>query len=116
MNKVSAFVTLVVSLVTVSLFPLASRAGEVTIPNQLNESVKPELATKYTYIEDGEYTKALNLPTYEWLPTDGKPKAIIFGIHGLTLHGRRYRVLARTMAVNGYGFVALDMRGFGRCY
>ena len=40
---------------------------------------------------------------------------IILGIHGLTLHGRRFRVLARTMAINGIGFVSMDMRGFGQC-
>ena len=116
MKNVFAIVTLALCLIVASIVPPTALAGEITIPKQLNENVKPELATKYTYIEDGEYTKALNLPTYEWLPSDGKPKAIILGIHGLTLHGRRYRVLARTMAVNGYGFVALDMRGFGRCY
>jgi alpha-beta hydrolase superfamily lysophospholipase len=91
-------------------------SGEITIPSQMNEVVKPELAAKYTYIENGEYTKALGFPTYEWLPTDTKPKAIILGIHGLTLHGRRYRTLARTLAVSDYGFVALDMRGFGSCH
>lgn len=90
-------------------------AGEITIPSQLNESIKPELKAKYQYIEDGDYTKQLNIPTYEWLPVDEKPKAVILGIHGLTLHGRRFRVLARTLAVSGYAFVAMDMRGFGRC-
>lgn len=116
MKKVSSIVTFALSLMVSSLFPPMATAGEITIPYQLKEVVKPELATKYTYIEDGEYTKQLNIPTYEWLPTDTKPKAVILGIHGLTLHGRRYRVLARTMAVSGYAFVAMDMRGFGRCY
>lgn len=90
-------------------------AGEVTIPSQMNEAIKPELAAKYTYTEDGEYTKELGFPTYEWMCVGSKPKAIIIGVHGLTLHGRRYRVLARTLAVSGYGFIAMDMRGFGRC-
>ncbi|MDZ4834739.1 MAG: alpha/beta fold hydrolase [Candidatus Melainabacteria bacterium] len=115
MKKVSAIVTLAISLAAASFAPQAAIGGEVTIPSQLNEVIKPELALRYKYIEDGDYSKQLNIPTYEWLPTETKPKAIILGIHGLTLHGRRYRVLARTMAVSGIGFVALDMRGFGKC-
>jgi acylglycerol lipase len=116
MKKVSAIVTLALSLMSATALSPAALAGEITIPTQLNEQLKPELSTKYKYTEDGDYTTALNLPTYEWLPSEGTPKAIILGIHGLTLHGRRYRVLARTMAVSGYGFVAMDMRGFGRCF
>ncbi len=109
--------SLLLSCIALLSFPLAAQAGEVTIPSQMNEVVKPELANKYKYIEDGDYSKALNIPTYEWLNADGnKPKAIVLGIHGLTLHGRRYRVLARTLAVSGFSFVAMDMRGFGRCY
>lgn len=50
------------------------------------------------------------------MDADGTPKAIILGIHGLTLHGRRFRVLARSLAAHGIGFVALDMRGFGQCH
>ena len=49
------------------------------------------------------------------MPVGTPPKAMIIGIHGLTLHGRRFRVLARSLAVNGVGFVSVDMRGFGRC-
>ena len=106
----------IATLTLVSALPLLpARGGEITIPSQMNEVVRPDLAAKYSYTENGEYTKALGFPTYEWLPTETKPKAIVLGIHGLTLHGRRYRTLARTLAVSGYGFVALDMRGFGAC-
>lgn len=91
-------------------------AAESTMPAKYVENLSADLASRYVYIEDGEYTKALGIPTYQWLPADGKLKAVIVAVHGLTLHGRRFRVLARSMAVNGIGFVSLDMRGFGRCY
>ncbi len=97
--------------------PLATPAydGESTMPPSYVENIKPEMAAKYVFTKDGEYTKALNIPTYEWMPASGTPKAIVLGIHGLTLHGRRFRVLARSLAVNEVGFVSMDMRGFGRC-
>lgn len=81
------------------------------------DDVNPELAKRYVYTQDGDYTKALNMPTYEWMPanTAQPPKVMFLGIHGMTLHGRRFRVIARALALNGAGFVALDMRGFGRC-
>lgn len=92
-----------------------SLAGESTMPAKYVENINPSLAAKYKYTEDGQYTKALGIPTYEWMPSEGPSRAMVLGIHGLTLHGRRFRVLARSIAVNGAGFVSLDMRGFGRC-
>lgn len=94
----------------------AALAGESTMPPPYIDQVKPEFAQRYAYTEDGDYSKSLNIPTYEWMPVSDPPKAIVLGIHGLTLHGRRFRVLARSLAINGVGFVALDMRGFGRCH
>jgi alpha-beta hydrolase superfamily lysophospholipase len=94
----------------------AARAGESTMPPSFHEIIDPEMASKYVYTENGDYTKALGFPTYEWMPVGAPPKAMVLGIHGLTLHGRRFRVLARTFAVNGSGFVSMDMRGFGSCY
>jgi alpha-beta hydrolase superfamily lysophospholipase len=90
-------------------------AGESTMPSSWVENISPELAAKYAYTEDGEFTQALKIPTYEWMPVGVSPKVVVIGIHGLTLHGRRMRVLARSLAVNGVGFISLDMRGFGRC-
>jgi alpha-beta hydrolase superfamily lysophospholipase len=90
-----------------------ANAAESTMPDTFKEVINPAVAGKYTYTENGAYTKALGIPTYEWMPTNPPLKAIVIGIHGLTLHGRRYRVLARALAVNGIGFVAMDMRGFG---
>lgn len=93
----------------------AASAGENTMPASYKEDINPDLASKYLYTEDGQYTKALGIPTYEWMPVGTPPRAIILGVHGLTLHGRRFRVLARTLAVNGIGFISMDMRGFGQC-
>lgn len=91
-------------------------ALESTMPSdKYPDAVKPELAAKYTYSEDGEFSEKIGIPTYEWMPVDGPPKAVIVGVHGLTLHGRRFRVLARALAINKIGFVSFDMRGFGRC-
>jgi len=88
----------------------------MTIPAQMTESLNPDVLARFKYAEDGAWTEACGLPTYEWMPAGKEPEAIIIGIHGLTLHGRRYRVLARTMAVSGIGFISADMRGFGRCH
>lgn len=90
-----------------------ANAAESTMPPTFKEVINPSLANKYTYSENGDFTKKLGIPTYEWMPADAPLKAIVLGIHGLTLHGRRYRVLARALAVNGIGFVSMDMRGFG---
>jgi len=88
-------------------------ASESTMPETFKEVIEPDMAGKYKFIEDGQYATA-GLPTYEWMPVDQDPKAIIVAIHGLTLHGRRFRVLGRSLAVQGIGFISMDMRGFGR--
>jgi alpha-beta hydrolase superfamily lysophospholipase len=95
---------------------LPALGAESTMPPQYLERMRPDVAAKYSYTEYGDYSRALNIPTYEWMPVDEPPSAIILGIHGLTLHGRRFRVLARSLAVNGIGFISLDMRGFGACH
>lgn len=102
-------------LVATAIFN-STLAAESTMPSSYVENVSPELAAKYKYTEDGGFTDQLHIPTYQWMPAQGKPRAIVLGIHGLTLHGRRFRVLARSLAINGIGFVAMDMRGFGRCF
>lgn len=98
----------------VSSFLPASAVIESTMPPQYVEAINPQYAQQYVYSENGDSAAACGLPTYQWLPANGKLKSLIIGIHGLTLHGRRYRVLARTMAVNNIGFIAMDMYGFGR--
>jgi alpha-beta hydrolase superfamily lysophospholipase len=70
----------------------------------------------FTYVEDGEFSQQIHIPTYEWIPKDTPLKGIIFAIHGLTLHGKTFQVTGRTFASHGFYFIAPDMRGFGRCY
>lgn len=107
----------VATLICLSLFSFCSeRASAAESTMRTPDQINPEIAAKYSYTEDGAFSEALKLPTYEWMPADGPQKAIVLGIHGLTMHGRRFRVLARSLAVNGMGFISLDMRGFGRCH
>lgn len=91
------------------------KALESTMPPNYVENIVPEIGKLYSYAEKGQFATGSVLPVYEWMPSSGHLKAIILGVHGLTLHGRRYRILARTLAVNGIGFVSMDMRGFGSC-
>ena len=98
------------------VMPESVKSNEITIPSQLPDKMTAEAAANFTYVEDGDFSKTLKIPTYEWIPSSNQElKAVVVGIHGLTLHGRRFRVLARTLAQYGIGFVAMDMRGFGRC-
>src|SRR5258708_3079788 len=70
---------------------------------------------RFHYVKDGDIAKAVHLPVYEWYPKQ-KPDGLVLAIHGLTLHGLRYEVLAKTLAVDNpmgcYYVVAPDMRGF----
>ncbi len=70
---------------------------------------------KYTYVEnDAELSKAANgLPVHVWAPVRQKVRMVVLAVHGLTLHGRCYEVLARGFASGGALFVAPDMRGYG---
>ncbi|HEY9733116.1 MAG TPA: alpha/beta fold hydrolase [Drouetiella sp.] len=67
-------------------------------------------------VEDGPLSKRLHIPLYEWIPKDKEPDGMVLAIHGLTLHGKRYEVLGRAFAAEGFYVAAPDMRGFGRCY
>lgn len=71
---------------------------------------------RMTYVEDGELSKQLHMPTYEWIPKGQKPHGMILLIHGLTLHGKRYDVLGKAFAAEGLYACSTDMHGFGRCY
>ncbi len=70
----------------------------------------------FNFVEDGDFSKQLHLPTYEWIPKDNNPKGVVFAVHGLTLHGKTFQVTGRAFASRGFYFIAPDMRGFGRCY
>ena len=73
-------------------------------------------ADRFNYVVDGDFSKQVHIPTYEWISKENPPKAIIFACHGLTLHGKTFEVTGRTFAAHGFYFIAPDMRGFGRCY
>src|SRR5271167_2762021 len=103
----STFISFVVSLGLV-LFcssPLARAAD-----------ADPALSEHVVYVEDGPLSKELHLPICEWYPENSAPSALLLAIHGLTLHGKRYDVLGRAFALEGFYTCAPDMRGFGRCY
>lgn len=116
MNKGSKnLLSALLGLLALPILQTSGMASEITIPSQMPDTASPEILARFSYTQDGPFSDASGLPTYQWMPVDKEPKAIILGIHGLTLHGRRYRVLARTMALNGVGFVSMDYNGFGRC-
>ncbi len=48
-----------------------------------------------------------------WTP-DGKPRAVINLVHGFKDHSGRYEKWATRFAENGYGVIAVDLRGHGR--
>jgi alpha-beta hydrolase superfamily lysophospholipase len=61
------------------------------------------------------FSTELNIPIYEWHRTgDIAPRAVLLFIHGTSLHGGVYDVVARSLAKEGYLVFAPDMRGFGR--
>ena len=36
---------------------------------------------QFTYVEDGEFSRQIHIPTYEWIPKDPQLKGIIFACH-----------------------------------
>jgi alpha-beta hydrolase superfamily lysophospholipase len=63
---------------------------------------------------DGEFTKRLNLPVYEWSDPDKPRRGTIVALHGLTFYAAAFDDVASYLAEQGYDFFAIDMRGFGR--
>ncbi|WP_406708129.1 alpha/beta fold hydrolase [Streptomyces halobius] len=53
------------------------------------------------------------IATYSWLPSSGRPRALVQIAHGAAEHGRRYDRFARFLAGHGYGVIASDHRGHG---
>ncbi len=77
---------------------------------------EPDPNDRIVYVEDGQPSKELRLPTYEWFPKDTQPIGSLLAIHGLTLHGKKFEVVCKAFAASGFYTCAFDMRGFGRCY
>jgi len=55
----------------------------------------------------------LMLYAQQWLP-ENKPRAIINLVHGFKDHSGRYSAWAQKLTREGYGVVAVDLRGHGR--
>jgi acylglycerol lipase len=102
------FMFLILLLQTASAFAVGLNYPAVAQDGDPNDRV--------SYVEDGEFSKILKIPTYEWIPKNTKPVGVVLAIHGLTLHGKRYEVLGKAFAAEGIYACAPDMRGFGRCY
>ena len=73
-------------------------------------------ADRITVVVDGDRSKQLHLPLYEWYPKDKEAIGMLLAIQGLTLHGNTYEVIGKAFAAEGFYACAPDMRGFGRCY
>ncbi len=52
-------------------------------------------------------------PIVSWLPADGKPRLVLFCIHGFSLHKGCFAAFGKEMAKDGIATYAIDMRGFG---
>ncbi len=39
----------------------------------------PDPNDRVTFVQDGEFSKALHIPTYEWIPKNTKPERSRFG-------------------------------------
>ncbi|HEY9718243.1 MAG TPA: alpha/beta fold hydrolase [Trichormus sp.] len=63
---------------------------------------------------NGPLAKELNLPIYEWSDPTKPCKGTIVAVHGLTFYAAAYDDVATHLINNGYRFIAMDMRGFGR--
>lgn len=63
---------------------------------------------------NGGLAKELNLPVYEWSDPAKPCKGTIVAVHGLTFYAAAFDDVATHLANNGYRFIAMDMRGFGR--
>jgi len=80
-------------------------------------SLVPDRVPLKIVVEDkGWLVQKLHLPACQWSQSMAQPRAVILGVHGVTLHGKNFDELARYLAARGVLFVAPDLRGFGRWY
>ena len=110
MNMYFQFLTLLCAVFLMLITPTRVMADEHA-PTTVNS------APRYTFVENGKLSEQVHLPTYEWVPIKSPPDGMVLAIHGLTLHGRSYEILARSFAAENamgtYYVVAPDLRGFG---
>jgi alpha-beta hydrolase superfamily lysophospholipase len=86
----------------------------LTVQNAFAQESNP--LDRIEFVQDGPLSQQLSMPLCEWYPKTTKPIGMVLAIHGLTLHGKRYDVLGKAFAAEGFYACAPDMRGFGRCY
>lgn len=114
MLPLKSILTAATCLLVCSQSPLLA-ADTATAPDRFDEMPDPIHWTgKYAHSQDGEWKEKSGLPTNQWLPVGQAPRAVVLAIHGLTLHGGSYEVLARGFAAGSFIFVAPDMLGYGR--
>lgn len=58
-------------------------------------------------------TPMIKVPYRSWLPRFGKPRVVLFCIHGLGLSSKSFDDFGRRMASSGIPTYAMDVRGFG---
>ncbi len=68
----------------------------------------PELREVDFLTEDG-----VQLPIHRWLPTGGKPRAVIVGVHGFNDYGNFLKRPAGYFSSQGFAVFTYDQRGFG---
>ena len=68
----------------------------------------PELHDLYFLTED-----AIQLPLHCWLPSTGRPRAVIIGVHGFNDYGNFLKRPAEYFSKQGIAVFTYDQRGFG---
>jgi alpha-beta hydrolase superfamily lysophospholipase len=74
--------------------------------------MQQELETKQLFFEADDGTQ---LAYYLWQrQSPSKCRALVLILHGIAFHARPYRIVARSVVVEGATFAALDIRGHGQ--
>lgn len=68
----------------------------------------PQLASATMVTPDG-----MTIPVETWLP-NGRPKAVIIGLHGMNDYANNFAIPAKRWREWGIATIAYDQRGFGR--
>ena len=71
--------------------------------------VQPALTDHSLIAADG-----FELPLRSWLPTDGKPRAVVVALHGFNDYSNAFDGAGRRFADQGIATYAYDQRGFGQ--
>ena len=96
----SAIAVLGVVLVFSSCAPTVMPAGPTT--------TAPRIEAATVVLSDG-----VGLPLKSWVPTEGRPRAVILALHGFNDYGNAFELPARDWAAHGVATYAYDQRGFG---